>query len=183
MLAWICNSLFPSASDALCACSRQFEDCVAHCDVLRTDDARRLAIFRGTYYNTAQSCNPMEDYQGQGHVSMRISASTRACSRDAPTPRPSSAPSAYACSPASCICCCSLSLPRLPAWDAACAGSRLLRERGQLWGQQIGVCLLGCWTAFSGLPLLSGAQFGCSFFTIVRRYFINKSKKNSDYAE
>lgn len=48
--------------------------------------ARRLAIFRGTYYNYTTILQPMEDYQGQGHVSMRISAWSHAVGMHLPAP-------------------------------------------------------------------------------------------------
>lgn len=169
--AWICNSL----SDAM----RMF--CVAHCDVLRTD-CTKVSYFQGhllqLHHNPATH-GGLPRARTRKHAHFRMVS----CSRDTP-PQPSPAPSACSSSPASCICChccsLSLSLPRLPAWGAPCAGSRLLlRERGQLWGQQIGVCLLGCWTPISGLPLLSGARFGVSFFIIVHRFFIDKPAKKT----
>lgn len=161
--AWICNSL----SDAM----RMF--CVAHYDVLRTD-CTKVSYFQG---HLQQLHNPathggLPRARTRKHAHFRMDSCRRgACSRDSP-PRPSPAPSVCSSIPASCICChcCSLSLPRLPAWGARCAGSRLLRERGQLWGQQIGVCPLDCWTPFSGLPLLSGARFGVSFLIIIHRF-------------
>lgn len=121
----------------------------------------------------------MEDYQGQGHVSMRISASTRACSRDAPTPRPSSALSACSFAPASCICCslshcqgCPHGTLRAPALgccesEANCGGNRLAS-----------VCL-AAGQHFQGCPCYQGRNLGVPFSTIVHRFCINKSKKKS----